>query len=98
MWSYARTERLYDSNNSVEKQTLESWRTILNKGKKTKSFLLIFSKLQNPREGIRLHHFSNLQSKTDGQQLSDDYCEEMTPNEMETSESTQAHTIKWWHM
>lgn len=63
-----------------------------------RSLLLILSELQNPRKGIGLNHFSNLQSKANGKQLSDDYCEEMTPNEMETSESTQAHTTKWWHM
>lgn len=66
--------------------------------KNTKNLILILSRLQNPRNGIRLHNFSNLQSKADGKQLSDDYHEEMTPNEMETSESTQAHTTKWWHM
>ena len=63
-----------------------------------RSLLLILSKLQNPSKGIGLNHFSNLQLKADGKQLSDDYYEEMTPNEMETSESTQAHTAKWWHM
>lgn len=60
--------------------------------------LLILSKLQRPRKGIRIHHFSKLQFQADGKQLSGDYYEEMTPNEMETSESTQAHTTKWWHV
>lgn len=53
---------------------------------------------KNPRKGIGLNHFSSLQSKAGEKQLSDDYCEEMTPNEMETSENTQAHTTKWCHM
>lgn len=53
MWSYGRKERFYVSHNSVEKQTLESWRTSLNKGKKKKvcSWFFQSCKIQGKKSG-----------------------------------------------
>lgn len=79
------------------KQLLQSQITVLKKRKKI-SLFLILSKLQNLRKGISPNHLSNLHSTMDGKHLNGDYLEEMTPDEMETSENTHAHTTNWWHM